>query len=233
MPGPVNKDPKRPGRPSDEAAWADEKKRLLERIGVLESALMLKRTDEEVKLARTRVEALERELAEMERRLSAAIEDASDASGQLAAARRERERAEGEVATVRAQLDRLSQAAKGAETRLHEVEAALTTSLRELQLANGKLEAAERDLRSKGRQPLMPAPELARLTTDFLRSLESQMPGMFLRDGELRLKVAVGKGDAGPAGFHVVTPDAPPELASALQEFVLRFGKTGPETQYP
>jgi hypothetical protein len=96
--------------------------------------------------------------------------------------------------------------------------------LRSLLLENAalaeKLEAAEARLEQS--PPLLAAADVAALVDDLLARLDSQLAGLAVRDGELRLNVGfeqVGE----ERRFVVPSSAAPPEARENLHSVSLRF----------
>lgn len=88
-----------------------------------------------------------------------------------------------------------------------------------------RLKLAEEQLKTETTTPVLPAREVARLIDGFVGEIGSGLPGMVVRDGEIRLQVAFGQvGTA--AGFVVPSADSPPEVRRNLHEVSVRFDRT-------
>ena len=65
----------------------------------------------------------------------------------------------------------------------------------------------------------------ARLIDGFVEEIGGGLPGLAVREGEIRLNVAFGK--VGRAtGFVVPSADAPPEVRKNLHEVAVRFDRS-------
>lgn len=93
------------------------------------------------------------------------------------------------------------------------------------------LKTAEAQLKAKTTTPLLPAKEVAKLIDGFMEEIGTGLPGLSVREGEIRLQVAFGK--AGRAtGFVVPTADAPEDVRENLHEVAFRFDRAlGEETE--
>lgn len=88
-----------------------------------------------------------------------------------------------------------------------------------------RLKLADAQLKTKTTTPVLPAKEVAKLIDAFVDEIGSGLPGMVVRDGEIRLQVAFGKvGQA--SGFVVPSADAPPDVRKNLHEVSVRFDRT-------
>jgi chromosome segregation ATPase len=81
-----------------------------------------------------------------------------------------------------------------------------------------------KQLEEEGRVILMSPERVASLMGELVQQMDSQMPGMKLSTGEVKLKVAFG-GVGEISGFAVPTPDAPAELRENLHEVTIRFDR--------
>jgi chromosome segregation ATPase len=87
------------------------------------------------------------------------------------------------------------------------------------------LKVAEAQLKAKTTTPVLPAKEVAKLIDGFIEEIGTGLPGLSVREGEIRLQVAFGK--AGRAsGFVVPSADAPVEVRTNLHELSFRFDRT-------
>ena len=95
-----------------------------------------------------------------------------------------------------------------------------------------ELSLLTKQLEKKGKVPFLPPEKVAELMGDLVNRLGGQMPGMKMRTGEMKLKIAFGAaGDV--SGFVVPTPDIGPEVKENLHEVTIRFDRataiSGPE----
>ena len=87
------------------------------------------------------------------------------------------------------------------------------------------LKVAEAQLKAKSTTPVLPAKEVAKLIDGFMEEIGSGLPGLAVREGEIRLQVAFGK--AGRAtGFVVPSADSPPEIRANLHDVSFRFDRS-------
>lgn len=90
-----------------------------------------------------------------------------------------------------------------------------------------RLKLAEAQLKTDTITPVLPAKEVARLIDGFVDEIGTGLPGLSVREGEIRLQVAFGKvGRA--SGFVVPSADAPPDVRKNLHEVSIRFDRTLP-----
>lgn len=87
------------------------------------------------------------------------------------------------------------------------------------------LKLAEAQLKAKTTTPVLPAKEVAKLIDGFMEEIGTGLPGLSVREGEIRLQVAFGKvGRA--SGFVVPSADAPADVRENLHEVSFRFDRT-------
>jgi len=88
-----------------------------------------------------------------------------------------------------------------------------------------RLKLADAQLKTTTTTPVLPAKEVAKLIDGFVGEIGAGLPGMVVRDGEIKLQVAFGKvGQA--TGFVVPSADAPPEVRRNLHEVAIRFDRS-------
>ena len=140
---------------------------------------------------------------------------------------------------VAADLERLSSAAAEQRQQLDEAQAQLAAAQEQLVNAQRELKVltSERDqlaervkiaddqLAGKGMTPVLPPKEVAVLVGGLVNDVTAQLPGMAVRDGEIRLQVAFAKiGTA--TGFVVPSAEAPDELRQNLHDVSIRFDRS-------
>ena len=138
--------------------------------------------------------------ADLERLRSAAAElrqQADEAQAQLAAAQEHLVNAQSEVQVVTSERDQLAE----------------------------RIKIADDQLAGKGMTPVLPPKEVAVLVGGLVTDVTSALPGMAVRDGEIRLQVAFAK--VGTAtGFVVPSAEAPDEIRQNLHEVAIRFDRS-------
>lgn len=158
-----------------------------------------------------RLEALLTENGRLAARLDEISSDADELRGAATKLREQLDAANKEVREGAAETKRLAKSLAKAETeggRLTE-----------------RLKLAEAQLKTKTTTPVLPAREVARLIDGFVEEIGGGLPGLAVRDGEIRLNVAFGK--VGRAtGFVVPTADAPADVRKNLHEVAVRFDRT-------
>lgn len=174
-----------------------------------------------------------------ERRAKSAEKRAGEVDDKLAALLTENARIATRLDEIAADAERL----RTAGVKLREELDATKKSLREA-VAEGKrltktlertesdreriadrLKLAEAQLKSKTTTPVLPAKEVAKLIDRFMEEIGTGLPGLSVREGEIRLEVAFGK--VGRAtGFVVPSADAPADVRKNLHEISFRFDRT-------
>jgi predicted RNase H-like nuclease (RuvC/YqgF family) len=138
--------------------------------------------------------------ADLERLRSAADElrqQADEAQAQLAAAQEELAKAQRELEVVKSERDQLAE----------------------------RVKIADSQLAGKGMTPVLRPKDVAVLVGEFVSEVSSGLPGMVVRDGEVRLEVAFAK--VGTAtGFVVPSAEAPDEVRKNLHEVAIRFDRS-------
>jgi len=214
----------------------------LRRLNALETRLE-RAQDERRSLSEERRELRTRATA-AERAAKAAAKGAADADGRLAAVLEENARLAGRLDELSADLERLRAAGtklrdelSTARGELKQALAAGKTAERALGKADSererlaeRLKLAEAQVKTKNPAPVLPAREVAKLIDGFVEEVGLGLPGMVVRDGEIRLQVAFGKVGR-VTGFVVPSADSPPDVRKSLHEVFVRFDRTleGPE----
>jgi len=86
------------------------------------------------------------------------------------------------------------------------------------------LALANTQLAGQAIEPVLPAAEVVKLVDGLVGDLGSRLPGLVIRDGETRLKVAFGR-VGGDNGFVVPSATSSPETRDNLHEIALRFDR--------
>jgi hypothetical protein len=87
------------------------------------------------------------------------------------------------------------------------------------------LKIANEQLSGKGITPVIPAKEVAKVVDGLIAEIGTGLPGMVVRDGELRLQVAFGK-IGQETGFVIPSAETPEEVRKNLHEVAVRFDRT-------
>jgi uncharacterized phage infection (PIP) family protein YhgE len=209
----------------------------LRRLQALEGRLA-KTQDERKALAAERRE-LRAAVAANARRAREAEKMAATADTQLEAVLAENAALAARLAEVTDDLERLEAASlelrqqvETTQAELAEVRDTLAQTRGQLGKAEGErdslaenLKLANEQLAGKQITPVIPAKEVAKLIDGLVLEIGSGLPGMVLRDGELRLQVAFGKvGQL--TGFVIPSAESPEEVRENLHEVAIRFDRT-------
>lgn len=174
-----------------------------------------------------------------ERMAKAAEKQAGEADDKLAALLTENNRLAARLDEIAADAVRIGAAGVKLREQLDETKKSLresvvegkrlTKSLQKTESDRGRvaerLELAEAQLKTKTTTPVLPAKEVAKLIDGFMEEIGTGLPGLSVREGEIRLQVAFGKvGRA--SGFVVPSADAPADVRKNLHEVSFRFDRT-------
>ena len=163
--------------------------------------------------------------AEAAERLEALLSENGRLAAQLDEIAKDTERLRSAGVKLREQLDAARKSLREGAAETKRLAKALERSqAEEGRLAEG-LKLAEAQLQAKTTTPVLPAKEVARLIDGFVEEIGGGLPGLAVREGEIRLNVAFGK--VGRAtGFVVPSADAPPEVRKNLHEVAVRFDRS-------
>lgn len=172
-----------------------------------------------------RAKAAEETAAADSERLDKLVEE----NAQLAA---ERDRAvadaqllESTSATLRSDLTRAAAEAKAAKREAASLAKQLSSAGAEVERGREALAVARAQLEKDGTDLMLPTSEVAELVDHLIVDFSDRMPGLGIRDGELRLKVAFGK-VGGQPGLVLPTPTSPAAVLDSLQDITLRFDRS-------
>ena len=187
---------------------------------------------EERRELRTAVAANAKAAREADRR-------AASVGDQLEAVLAENQKLAARLEEVAADLERLKSAGAELRKQADEAQAQLAAAQEQLASAQRGLEdvTSERDqfaervkiaddqLAEKAIPPVLPAKDVGVLVGGLVDEVSSKLPGMVVRDGEIRLQVAFAK--VGRAtGFVVPSAEAPEEIRQNLHEVAIRFDRS-------
>jgi len=223
-------------------AAAAERRDLTRRLNAVERAANKSAEAEasaKERLSETRSETRERVRAAEERAAEAVATAASlpdQVNALVAENRRLAERLESVTADLtslrkstegaRAAADAARAEAKTATTARTQAEATVRGLQTERDGLASRLETATAQLKAEGKTPILPAAEAARQVGSLVDRLSAELPGLNVRDGEIRLKVAFG-GTGDQTGFVIPTAESTPEVRETLHEVTLRFDQSG------
>jgi hypothetical protein len=126
---------------------------------------------------------------------------------------------------LREQLDATKKSLQQTLSEAKKTTRTLQKTESEREVLGQRLKLAEAQLKTKTITPVLPAKEVARLIDGFVDEIGSGLPGLSVREGEIRLQVAFGKvGQA--SGFVVPSADAPADVRKNLHEVSVRFDRT-------
>lgn len=208
----------------------------LRRLESLESRLGKAQDERKALMAerrelRSAVTANARRAREIEKQAAATDEQLKAMLSENASLAQRLDDATRDLEEVRAASLRLREQTDAAQGELKRVQADLATAQRELTAANKEREAlssrlstADEQLAGKSIEPLLPAGDVARLVDELVIAVGDRLPGLAIRDGEMRLKVAFGRtGKA--SGFVVPTATSSPDVRENLHEVAFRFDR--------
>lgn len=191
-----------------------------------EAQARVKELQDKLKEAEKGSKAGEKEAAGKDQQISQLIEENRNLASQIDNQRADVEKLASAAENLREQVDQ----AGDAESRVKELSKQLTALQRERDSLTARVKTAESQLREQGKTPVLPATEVARLTSELVDGLSQSLSGMDLRDGEMKLKLAMG-GNEKNAGFVVPTADSPREVRESLHELTVRFNRKGLEEE--
>jgi chromosome segregation ATPase len=181
---------------------------------------------------RARATAAEREAraagtrtAEVEGRLEALLAENGRLAARLDEIGKDAQKLRDAGVRLREQLDAAKKAVREGAAETKRLTRALEKSQAEGDRLSERLKLAEAQLKTKTTTPVLPAKEVAKLIDGFVEEIGGGLPGLAVREGEIRLNVAFGK--VGRAtGFVVPSADAPPEVRKNLHEVAVRFDRS-------
>jgi chromosome segregation ATPase len=176
-------------------------------------------------VAERAAKSAEKRAGEVDDRLAALLAENARLATRLEEIAADSERLRAAGLKLREQLDATK---KSLQQTLSEAKKT-TRALQKAESARGalgeRLKLAEAQLKTKTITPVLPAKEVARLIDGFVDEIGSGLPGLTVREGEVRLQVAFGKvGQA--SGFVVPSADAPADVRKNLHEVSIRFDRT-------
>jgi chromosome segregation ATPase len=202
----------------------------LRRLQGLESKLE-KTTTERKELAAERRE-LRSAVNENARLAKANEKDAREASSKLDAVVAENEKlattldeVTGDLEQLKGSAEKLRAALDAARAEVKKAKAAqkqLSAAVTDRDRIDKTLAIANKQLAGQKIDPVLPADQVAQMLNDLVVGLSTKLPGLAIRDGQMRLNVAFGNLGK-DAGFVIPSADSPPELRENLHEVAFRF----------
>ena len=167
----------------------------------------------------------EKRAAEVDERLAALVAENAKLAARLDEIATDSEKLRAAGLRLREQLDASKQGLKEAVAQSKKLTRTVQKAESERDRLVERLKLADAQVKAKTTTPVLPAKEVAKLIDGFVEEIGTGLPGMVVRDGEVRLQVAFGKvGQA--TGFVVPSADAPPDVRKNLHEFSIRFDRS-------
>jgi chromosome segregation ATPase len=167
----------------------------------------------------------EKRAAEVDERLAGLLLENNRLAARLDEIAADSERLRAAGLRLRAQLDETRKGLREAVAASKKLNRSLQKTESERERLGERLKLAEAQLKTTTTTPVLPAKEIARLIDGFVDEIGTGLPGMVVRDGEIKLQVAFGKvGQA--AGFVVPSADAPADVRKNLHEVAIRFDRS-------
>lgn len=169
--------------------------------------------------------AAEKRASDLDTRLAAVLTENAGLATRLDELEADAERLRAAGTKLREELDAAKKSLREAVAEARRVGKTLDRAEADRERIAEHLRVAEAQLKAKTTTPVLPAKEVAKLIDGFMEEIGTGLPGLSVREGEIRLQVAFGK--AGRAtGFVVPSADAPKEVRTNLHEVFFRFDRT-------
>ena len=166
-----------------------------------------------------------RRAGEVDDRLAALLVENARLAARLDEIAADSERLRAAGIKLREQLDATKKSLQQTLSEAKKTTRALQKAESQGETLSQRLKLAEAQLKTKTITPVLPAKEVARLIDGFVDEIGTGLPGLTVREGEIRLQVAFGKvGQA--SGFVVPSADAPADARKNLHEVSVRFDRT-------
>lgn len=177
------------------------------------------------------VKAADRRSAELEDKLTAVLAENARLATRLDELTADSEGLRAAGVKLREELNATKKSLRESSAEVRRLAKGLDRTEKDRDRVAEHLKTAEAQLKAKTTTPLLPAKEVAKLIDGFMEEIGAGLPGLSVREGEIRLQVAFGK--AGRAtGFVVPTADAPEDVRENLHEVAFRFDRAlGEETE--
>jgi predicted RNase H-like nuclease (RuvC/YqgF family) len=172
-----------------------------------------------------RARAAEKEAAAADDKIEAILKENAALAARMDEIQADLERVQAASLELRAQVDATSTELGAAQQALAAAEGKLGGLEKERDSLSESLKLANEQLSGKGMTPVLPAKEVAKLVEGLVLEIGTGLPGMVVRDGELRLQVAFGK-IGQQTGFVIPSAETPPDVRKNLHEVAIRFDRT-------
>jgi outer membrane murein-binding lipoprotein Lpp len=169
--------------------------------------------------------ALEKDASAAEEKLEAVLSENAALAARLDEVKGDLERLDAASLELRVELDAVRADLQAAQQGLARAEEDARAARAERGALAESLKLANEQLAGKSIEPVLLPRDVAKLVDGLLSEFSSGLPGMSVRDGEVRLRVAFGK-VAGASGFVVPSAESPPDLRENLHEVAIRFDRT-------
>lgn len=168
--------------------------------------------------------AAEKQAARAERQLEEVLAENAALAARLDEARADLERLQKASLELRSGLETAQDDLAGARESLTGVQKDLEAATTDRDDLAATLKLANDQLAGKEITPVLPAKDVAKIVDSFVSELGGGLPGMVVRDGEVRLQVAFGKVGQ-TSGLVVPSAESPPEVRKNLHEVAIRFDR--------
>jgi predicted nuclease with TOPRIM domain len=172
-----------------------------------------------------RARAAEKEAAAADEKLEAILKENAALAARIDEIQADLERVETASLELRQQVDATSTELGAAQQALAAAEGKVGGLEKERDSLSDSLKLANEQLSGKGMTPVLPAKEVAKLVEGLVTAIGAGLPGMVVRDGELKLQVAFGK-IGQQTGFVIPSAETPEDVRKNLHEIAIRFDRT-------
>ena len=175
-------------------------------------------------VAERAVRSAERAASEIDNRLTALLEENARLATQLEEAAADGEQLRTAAEKLREEVDASAKSLDEARSETSRLTESLAKAESERDQVAERLKIADAQLKTEAKTPILPAKDVARLIDGFVGELGTNLSGMAVREGEIKLQVAFGKVGSS-TGFVVPSADSPPEVRKDLHEVSIRFDR--------
>ena len=175
-------------------------------------------------VAERAVRSAERAASEIDNRLTALLEENARLATQLEESAADGEQLRTAAEKLREEVDASAKSLDEARSETSRLTESLAKAESERDQVAERLKIADAQLKTEAKTPILPAKDVARLIDGFVGELGTNLSGMAVREGEIKLQVAFGKVGSS-TGFVVPSADSPPEVRKDLHEVSIRFDR--------